>query len=361
LKYLFITFLFFSTSFSQQVTQIAVLGTSLNESSGILYLNEKIITHNDSQGEAALFEVDSLTGQASRIVVVANAFNNDWEDLAYDDTYIYIGDFGNNSGDRTDLKIYRISQFDYWNTTNDTVIADTIRFSYSAQTDFTPHLNATNWDCEAMTIIGDSIYLFSKNWNNQKTYVYIFPKSIGNYSLNIRDSLPIQGLITSADFNSISNRLMLVGYTPFAPFVVEIDWNTTVPTSQLSRNRYSISVPGSIQVEAIAAISGNNYYLTSEAFFGNPSNLMRLIGGNGSLLLDEESVERAILFPNPSDGMIHIKCKNFKYFNVFSVDGRQVFQSDKQQVDLSFSDPGTYRICVFLENNSISQFLLVKR
>jgi hypothetical protein len=63
---------------------------------------------------------------------------------------------------------------------------------------------------------------------------------------------------------------------------------------------------------------------------------MRLIGGNGSLLLDEKLIEKAILFPNPSDGMTHIKCKNFKYLKVFFVDERQVFQSDKEQVDLSF-------------------------
>jgi hypothetical protein len=44
---------------------------------------------------------------------------------------------------------------------------------------------------------------------------------------------------------------------------------------------------------------------------------MYLIGGNGCLLLDEKSIEKAILFPNPSDEMIHIKGKNFKYLKVF--------------------------------------------
>ena len=34
--------------------------------------------------------------------------NVDWEDITQDETHIYIADFGNNNGNRTDLKIYKI-------------------------------------------------------------------------------------------------------------------------------------------------------------------------------------------------------------------------------------------------------------
>lgn len=299
MKFLLFSVLFFTTAFGQQVFQIVALDNSLNESSGALFLNQKIITHNDSQGGAELYEVDSLTGLKTRTVAIPNASNNDWEDLANDDTYIYIGDFGNNSGDRTDLKIYRIAISDYWNTPNDTVYADTIRFTYFHQTNFSPQPSATNWDCEAMTLIGDSIYLFSKNWINQKTYVYVLPKTLGDYSLSVRDSIAVQGLITSADFNTFSNRLVLAGYTPFNPFIVEIDWNPNVPISQLNINRYSISVSNSIQIEAITSISANQYFLTSEYYSGKDASLMRLVGKNGSLSLQNSEKLGAIVFPNP--------------------------------------------------------------
>jgi hypothetical protein len=286
------------------------LESSLSESSGLLFLNHKLITHNDSQGEAALFELDSLTGQFDRKVTIGNASNIDWEDIAADQDYIYIGDFGNNAGNRSELKIYRISQLDYWSASNDTVFADTIRFNYLSQTDFSSYPNATNFDCEAMTIINDSIYLFSKNWLNQKTYVYVLSKNIGNYSLPIRDSISVQGLITGADFNTYSNRLVLTGNTPFSPFIVEIDWDNTLPLSQLSRNRYSVSVLGSIQVEAISTISENRYYLTAEAFSGNPANLMLMEGRNGSLFVENILFEWATIFPNPVEGNLHLQFRS---------------------------------------------------
>ncbi len=367
LKYLFFFSLVFSTAFGQQITQIVALDPSLSESSGILYLNQKIITHNDSQGAAALYEVDSLTGQISRTVVIANASNNDWEDLAYDNNFIYIGDFGNNSGNRTDLKIYRISLTDYWNTPNDTVFADTIRFSYAAQTNFSSQQNSTNWDCEAMTIIGDSIYLFSKNWINQKTYVYTFPKDIGNYSLAVRDSLPIQGLITSADFNIFSNRLALVGYTPTGPFIVEMDWNANVPISQISRNRYTVTVPNSIQVEAIVSISENQYYLTAENFGGSESSLLRLVGKNGSLMIDERIIEEVVIFPNPTEEKFTIqipKALNNINIEIYGLNGQLIstksFENETEiEIDAPISS-GIYLVKIESGNQTRTEILIVQ-
>jgi len=349
------------TFYGQQIQEIVALGSPLSESSGLIFINQKLITHNDSQGESALYELDSLTGQFDRKVIIENASNIDWEDLACDNDYIYIGDFGNNSGDRTDLIIYRISLQDYWNTPNDTVFADSILLSYANQTSFTNQQNATNYDCEAITVIGDSLYLFSKNWLNQKTYVYVLPKDIGNYSLQIRDSIAVQGLITSADFNTVSNRLILTGNTPFAPFIIEMDWNATVPISQLSRNRYTISVPGSIQVEAVASISENSYYLTSEAFFGNSGSLLRLDGGNGSLFLENYSLETAMLFPNPITENFQLQFKDpIADVNIYisNLLGEVIFQmeyfnTDKIQL-IAPQTKGTY-ILTILSNTAMQK------
>src|SRR5690554_1024138 len=99
LKQLFIILIIFSNGaiFAQDLELITPVATAVNESSGLIYLNEKLITHNDSGNDAQLFEIDSLTGNVTRTVVINNATITDWEDIAYDDDYIFIGDFGNNN------------------------------------------------------------------------------------------------------------------------------------------------------------------------------------------------------------------------------------------------------------------------
>lgn len=63
---------------SQQLNLVVQLENTLKESSGLIYLNNKIITHNDSGNEAALYELDSLSGNTTRKIVVDNATNTDW-------------------------------------------------------------------------------------------------------------------------------------------------------------------------------------------------------------------------------------------------------------------------------------------
>ena len=86
-------------------SQKFALPGSLNESSGAIFFNNRLITHNDSGGEAKLYELDTISGIIEREVTILNATNVDWEDITQDETSIYIGDFGNNNGNRTDLKI----------------------------------------------------------------------------------------------------------------------------------------------------------------------------------------------------------------------------------------------------------------
>ena len=108
-KILFLSFLFivFSAG-AQDLGALCVLDGSIEESSGMIFLDGRTITHNDSGGGAILFEVDQQTCKVTRQVAIANATNRDWEDIEQDGTYIYIGDIGNNNGTRQDLKIYRI-------------------------------------------------------------------------------------------------------------------------------------------------------------------------------------------------------------------------------------------------------------
>jgi hypothetical protein len=252
-------------TFAQQliVTPLVPLSSVVYESSGLIFLNGKIITHNDHGNLPVLYEIDSLSSSIIRQVVISNASNIDWEDICYDSVYIYIGDFGNNYNNRTDLRIYRISIVDYFNTQNNTVIADTITFSYANQVDFSISTNQTNFDAEALISKGDSLYIFTKNWKNFKTNIYSISKQLGDYSINRVDSFNSYGLITGGDFNRLTNEIILCGYTS-NPFVIRLSQFYGNKFSNGIIDRQTINIQGSSQIEGITNFHNNSYLLSSE-------------------------------------------------------------------------------------------------
>jgi len=151
------------TSFREKFELLEVV----KETSGLLFIDGKIITHNDSGDDANLYELDSLSGNLQRTINITNATNIDWEDITEDENHLYIGDFGNNNGNRTNLKIYKILKSDFKN--NNAVTTEIISFSYEDQTDFTSRPNATNFDAEAIVFHENSLLIFTKNWIDLKT------------------------------------------------------------------------------------------------------------------------------------------------------------------------------------------------
>ena len=110
-KFIYILFFIFSlSSLGQEYSLMEkfVLPSEVEETSGLIFLNGKIITHNDSGDDPNLYEIDTISGTISRIINITNATHIDWEDISQDNTYIYIADIGNNNGDRDNLIIYKI-------------------------------------------------------------------------------------------------------------------------------------------------------------------------------------------------------------------------------------------------------------
>ena len=63
---------------------------------------------NDSGNSTEIHQIDS-TGHIKRSINIHNAKNIDWEDLTQDDFgHFFIGDFGNNDNERSDLTVYKI-------------------------------------------------------------------------------------------------------------------------------------------------------------------------------------------------------------------------------------------------------------
>lgn len=110
----------------QRVTRLA---PSRNETSGLLFAGGTVWTQLDGGHPHRLFQVDTLTGAVLREVEIANAANTDREDICTDGRWVFVGDFGNNNGNRRDLRIYRFPLAALLDTGLASVIADTIRFA----------------------------------------------------------------------------------------------------------------------------------------------------------------------------------------------------------------------------------------
>lgn len=173
-------------------------------------------THNDSGNAPELFCVDT-EGIIQRQVQIVGDLNTDWEELAKDnDGNIFIGNFGNNALNRTDLRIVKIPSID--TCTGTTYVTDTIRFSYPDQYDFPPNGEYGNFDMEAMVWYQDSLHLFSKDRSSPSTGYckhYKLPSASGTYVAELVDSLYTGGSsfvfsVTGADLSETYDQLVLL-------------------------------------------------------------------------------------------------------------------------------------------------------
>ena len=241
------------------------LPNTIKESSGLIKVDNRLWTFNDSGGKAALYQIDEHSGHIVRMVTIKNAQNRDWEDIAYDNNYVYIGDFGNNRGNRRDLKIYKISRRAL--RTQKSVKAKTINFKYSDQRNFKSRPYKHNYDCEAMIAHHGKLYLFSKNWQNQKTRLYELSNKVGRHKAKYISTFNIEGMVTGASINKESNMLLLTTYDRL------LNVNVWVFTHYNGNNffsgdkkRLNFFSPLQGQIEGITFIDQHKAYLSSELF-----------------------------------------------------------------------------------------------
>lgn len=193
------------------------LHQGIDECSGIVQLpSGEFAVINDSGNPPCVFFFDSA-GTLTAMDCPVFLENKDWEDLAFADSILYIGDFGNNQNRRRDLRIYRVK-------INDDMELDdlgSIEFSYGDQKSFPPSETDWNYDVEAMVHYNDSLYLFTKNRTSPYSgYVYLYrlPASPGEYVAYPIDSLQLgsigkeQHWVTGAALNSMGDILVLLGY-----------------------------------------------------------------------------------------------------------------------------------------------------
>ena len=354
-----------------QTVQAQVVGTLdplLDNTSSLFYWEGDLWTCND-HGEVVFHALDTTTGAILRSIATG-VMPSDMEEVAQDDAYFYLGDFGNNHELlRTDLRVLRFLKSDLL---AGRIRPDTIAFVYEG---YDPSvvkgkgLPTTDFDCEAMVAGTDSLYLFSKQWGSYQTVCYSLPKQPGTYTAYGRDTLDVQGMVTGACLLPGARMLALCGYNiicqPFVWLLYGYDGNRFFGGWQL---RIDLDNGIGLQVESIATADGRRFFLTNEHFsrmgFDRPAQLLSLdltdiitqlavsdTGGVGLPVLEEP--EQWGLQPNPTTGVVEIDREGVELVEVMDAAGRLMMSSQRgRQVDISGLPGGAYVVCVTFADGS---------
>jgi hypothetical protein len=339
-------------------TKKAVLPRSLRESSGIECIAGKLWSFEDSGNSPSIFSLDSNTGVVLQQVNISNFKNTDWEDIAYDSNYIYIGDFGNNDGNRKDLRVLRIARASIDTSAMQSVTAEAINYSYPDQTSFVVDGN-NNFDCEALLSFGDSLYLFTKNHGNFQSRLYSLPKTPGTYSAHLISQYDVKGKITAAAINPSNNQVALLGYqnSHFGSFILFL--NGFVGNDFFSGTKKRLSIVDNTidwQTEGLAYITDERLVLTCESSTAFPASLY---AGDYALINDHvlsakqitEQPAGAITYPNPSNGQIFINqnsnANGYRLYNMQGVLLQQgILDNTTQAINTNNLPAGIYTIAV---------------
>lgn len=284
----------------------------INEASGIAMSRKNpnvLWTHNDSGDQARLFAFN-LQGSHLGVYNIDGIVNRDWEDIAVgpgpddNETYIYIGDIGDNSAQH-DLKfIYRIPEpmVDSNQAPLDTAIslAETITFQYPDG----------NRDAETLMVdpLTKDIYIISKRESQVKVYLAAYPQST-TQTITLEQVATLNLTLTvGGDISPSGLEILIKTYTT-------MNYWCRTPEQTLSQafENEPVTVPyiSELQGEAVGWTSDQmGYYTISEEPGGIPAHLYfypRLIT---SVANNEENISSLPLtqnYPNPFNPVTKIR------------------------------------------------------
>ncbi|MEJ6692615.1 MAG: hypothetical protein QNL00_03375, partial [Saprospiraceae bacterium] len=189
------------------IEEIGRFPSVINECSGMINIDNRIISMNDGSTHSLLQEINPSTAEIINTINVAKTSNIDWEALQYNNENIYIADIGNNEGDRENLSLYTIP----YQAGPEIICIDTINFIWPDQTEFIAS-NSHPYDCESMLVEGNVATFFSKNRSDLKTNVYRL--DLTTELITKGESISIVGLATDA-VKDPSGNVILLSYLTF--------------------------------------------------------------------------------------------------------------------------------------------------
>jgi hypothetical protein len=248
------------------------LSDKVIETSGLAWVKGELWTLNDGGNDAAIYKIDTTNGIPTQTVTLDGIKNIDWEDIAASDTHFFIGDFGNNYGDRKEGIIYKIAIKDITHHKDIHIPKnkiEIIHFSFTennSSNTFKPYQTA--FDCEAMFYHKNALHLFTKNWQNYQTAHYILPTKAGKYKIKHHETFDAKGLVTGATISPDGTKVMFVGYRRKGkPFIWQF-WD--FEGDKFFGGKKQRGKLGSIlkvgQVEGITFINNTDGFISNEKF-----------------------------------------------------------------------------------------------
>ena len=247
---------------SAEIIKTIVLPKTINETSGLEFYNKNFITHNDSGDGPSLYVFNENGDLIKTMDLNKNSNfeieNNDWEDIASDDEYLFVADTGNNFGNRDNLNIIRISKKDNYS------VDGIIEVSYADQETFFPRPKH-KYDAEAIIIINEQLVLFSKDRENLNTDLYLVDKfDKGPQKLTSEVAFNVNSLITGGDYNNELNFLALVSYnSKGSQYLILFERFDLENLEENTFKKYKIPLERA-QIESIKIIDKNTFWVTSE-------------------------------------------------------------------------------------------------
>ena len=332
---------------------VANLVDTLSENSGLVWAAGKLYTFNDSGSGTKVYEV-TANGSIIRTIHIANSTNVDWEAMTSDSTYFYLGDFGNNNGNRTDLCIYRLLKSEVTNNALDTVAAEKMNFSWADQLDFTSAYNANDFDCEAFYATEDSLFLFSKNWVDLKTKCYSLPNYwTDTLNATLISQFDVDGLITDACKDTINDRIYLLGYkNNGSNFYTSFIWCLWDHASNFifSGNKRRIEIGNVLtvsQTEGITLSDNGTAYVSAEKVINIITIPAKLFNLNFSAYFEESTGIESMLNEAPfqlsniliNEGIIELVINvPFREVYIEDVQGKRIMEIENKVSRLPIND-----------------------
>ncbi len=249
------------------------LPEELNEISGLYIDDDSFWGFNDSGGEAAIYKVKKDNpSKISQTIYLENAKNVDWETMAISDSLVFIGDTGNNVGNRKDLKIYYFNKNQIQpDVKEQSVSVKELSFFYPEQTNYSNQIYNHNFDLEAMFFMNGKLHVFTKEWDRKKTKHYTLDLVDGKQAAWRVEEFDAQFLITGADafWDGKQYQISWVGYTRKG----QVFWLKTKVDKEATQffNKAIEVIPLGLstklgQVEGVAYDKNGNVCFSAEAF-----------------------------------------------------------------------------------------------
>ncbi len=286
----FITLVFSCSSSSQGRGYLVEtkLPKQLKEISGIIAVGNYIWAISDKPSPV-FFKLDK-EGKLLQQVRFQKLAVSDAEAITADDKYLYIGDVGDNDGNRKVRTIIRVAFAGIGSGKNVVVGGETIKFSFPE--DITVEKKKKNdYDCESLLSFNDSLYLFTKRRSDDLSELFVIPKKPGNHVARHISTLEVGGLITDAAINESKNEVALTGYQkghdePFILFIKNFTGNDFF-SGKLERVQLG-KKNKEWQVEGITYKGDSQVYFACEATKDVPATLYSQSRNNFKIVSKKE-------------------------------------------------------------------------